>query len=315
MNGKILLQTFRDTVEGVNVKCINIMSTPKSPPIFKGNLLKNLKKYELKNCALVKIGLKNFNTLEFLSELIIQKTQLNAIPKDTFSSLTYLEHLNLFDNKISHLHENTFITLKNLKYLDISLNRLVLLPKNLFKENSKLEQISFAGNRLQVIFTDFLHTSNAVLNFENNPCTQSDPNGARSIQSLKELCYEPFFPEVSGVYNNEKYNDVLKKSIDMAKEHSKIQNSLLKINDTQSSMLLKYDELQEAINMLRNDFSKIRRNISDLSFLVKGPERLVEDLDKSDLILNTVNIVIIIFAILYVDLVIALLIVVKEVIL
>lgn len=112
-----------------------------------------------------------FQKNEELREVVLLRTQLEALPANLFNNNLLLEAVFISNCSIKSIDEGLFETNPNLAAVSLSSNKIEHLPKDLFKNNLWIEVIDFGENVLKTIDVDFteLHFIDYI-DLEDNVC-------------------------------------------------------------------------------------------------------------------------------------------------
>lgn len=118
----------------------------------------------------------NFENMENLFEIVIHKSDVEAMPEDTLWDLPNLERFQL-DGKLNELSDRTFERNEKLKEVYLASNELEFLPRKLFANNFLLDWVNFKDNFLKVIEIDFIRlTSIKFIFLAGNVCINENFN-------------------------------------------------------------------------------------------------------------------------------------------
>ncbi|XP_023214061.1 protein toll-like [Centruroides sculpturatus] len=111
-----------------------------------------------------KNGIKseNFEGLNDLVTLILQRNYIPFLSKDLFQNVKQLQVLRLNDNRIQKLDEESFNYLFNLTHLEIGGNPIRFLPENVFSKLYKLEVLHLYKIQLKNLSKDIFKDLSAL---------------------------------------------------------------------------------------------------------------------------------------------------------
>lgn len=182
-------------VEILNLKRnFNLKSLPSN--IFES--LEKLTKLYLQKTNLQFINPKWFKNLRFLQKITISESPITEIPSQAFSTAVNLEELDLSENKIRTLKSDSFYGLEKLTKLYLQDNEISGLPRGVFVPLRNLEFLTVDNNNLTEIHSDSFGTYNlwAEISLQNNRITSIDEkfidNYAKIRINMDKLICEEF---------------------------------------------------------------------------------------------------------------------------
>lgn len=147
----------------------------------------NLVAYEVFDCSLRSVTYKNFERLNRLQFVGLEKNQLRHIPDDTFRNLRQIQHIYLYGNELTHVDEKTFETLENLRNINLKENQIDYISEGTFDNLIELRNVSLANNNIRMLNENhFKHNKNIeYIWLSRNKINQLSPTTFQSMRYLK----------------------------------------------------------------------------------------------------------------------------------
>lgn len=141
-----------------------------------GSTFPKLKAFIAQESKVVFVKRGNFDDLNSLEVLLLDRNQISDIPSDTFNDLDNLLQLDLSNNRLTKVDKEVFSKLKKLKFLALNNNMLEKLSANVFKFNQQLEVVLLQNNKIKYLGGSMLRslTKMKLLDMKMNVCVDEE---------------------------------------------------------------------------------------------------------------------------------------------
>ena len=146
----------------------------------------------------------DFDGLENLEGLSLDKNQLTDLPEGIFDGLESLQRLDLHENQLVTLPEGIFNDLRSLKSLFLNNNSLRTLSTGVFSRQINLEQLYLDDNQLSELHADMFSGLDDLwlLDISGNQL-KTFPEPESIIYSLKNLRSLHFYSNAENIAHNQ----------------------------------------------------------------------------------------------------------------
>lgn len=153
--------------------------------------LKNLKRLNISNNALMSIQRNSFNDLDALVYINLSNNNLTLLDPNLFKGMPHLLELQMNSNRLLSIEEGLFLHTKNLVYLSVVGNHLLTVNDNVFQSLAKLVYLDLHKNRITSMSTTALSALRQLeyLYIHKNrlECTCDLKYSLHRLNKLKEL--------------------------------------------------------------------------------------------------------------------------------
>ena len=144
---------------------------------------------DLSENPIKKLGINAFNGLSQLTQIILNETEITAIPEGIFKDCSSLETLDLGYNYIRKLGNNSFHRLKKLVTINLNNNKITEIPDAIFKDCTSLLNMDLSHNQIKKLVNGALLglTSLSEIFLQFNQLTEVPDGMFKIFSSLKRI--------------------------------------------------------------------------------------------------------------------------------
>ncbi|KAL7015186.1 hypothetical protein ACKWTF_016329 [Chironomus riparius] len=309
-NDKTKYETLFINEANVEFLPINIATTFPDIKVLKviGSSLKSIEKSNFEGLEkVVEVNLEKnlisnlpanvFEPLKNIKKINLNSNKISSFPSNIFASNTKLMSITAVGNVISSISDQAFKNLANLKLLFISNNQIEDLRSGTFDDCVELKILSIYSNRLrhvpENIFNKNTNLEISQKHFVNNTCIDEfvKKESISAIEDLKRafkehckpLCYDEMEELKENVKDlNEKWGEA-NETIDYFKDNL---NNVKQELGTANSKLEKCESSKVKLNLEMDKFkyetTKLKSEISNLNLEVQEKENSITNLTKSE---------------------------------
>ena len=151
----------------------------------------SLKRLDLSNNKITRIGSGAFSHLVECKELSLWKNHLVELNKGMFQGLRSLKKLDVSENSIALMDSGTFLDLVNCLELNLGKNKLKNINNNIWIGLSRLYVLSLSGNQLNYLTENMFKGLSSLreLHLSDNGIIYLEPFALASLPNLKDISF------------------------------------------------------------------------------------------------------------------------------
>lgn len=218
----------------------------------------------------------NLGILFNLTSFVVHESNLIEIRSNDFNGMQDLEQLSVNKNRLTFLPMDAFTRLTKLKNLNLNKNLIEEIPNDLFSNNLNLETVDVRSNKIKYIGSAvFYGLAKLKVYLDDNICMDNNYEESSAIIQLKEDIRANYIHPNDSI--DLKINKMIKSNLESV-QHIKdlINHELMAIKEENQMMKMQMNELMiqllNAIDIQHKDrmiINKLRTELSsyNISFL------------------------------------------------